>query len=346
MKMIYVSCLTLTPDRDSHWIRAFETLGYEVIRYSSYYKPENKFDIFGRVYRRFNFGPGIYKIENDLISLCEEIRPDWVHFRLPIVFGYKTLKKLKKLNVKISSYFNDDPFSPNRVFGLSLKFIKAIPYYDVHFVYRQRNILEFYKAGAKRVYHCPPTYDPFRHNSHINKFDSKWKDISPDVVFIGHYENDCRLDYLERLAQEGFRVYVFGSGWNSAQKNKSLIGSNGLIVPVFGEEYNAIYRNAKVALCFFSKLNRDNWTERPLEIVAMGGLLVCERTNEALEYFVDSKEALYFSNFDELLSIVKLVVYDDLLNTRIRTLGHQKLLSMKNDVISRAKFIIDCLDQL
>ena len=45
--------------------------------------------------------------------------------------------------------------------------------------------------------------------------------------------------------------------------------------------------------------------KRALEIVAVGGLLVCERNEEAKQYFNDRQEAYFFSSIEELVAIVK-----------------------------------------
>lgn len=299
MRMVYVGSLATNPDRDSGWIYAFQQLGCKVIPFCS----EPNYDLsrfVSRLSRRLNIGWANEKLQQDLIALVDLERPEWVHFRLPVSFDRKTILELKRRNITVTQYFNDDPFSQKAPLGINWKFRKALTAYDGHFVYRHRNVEQYRKAGAIHVEHCPPTYDPRRHkfNRNVNgRFIA-------DVAFIGHWENDWRVECLDALVWNGFNVILKGGGWDNAIRNR-LISRLAPITHAFGQEYNHIYANVIAGLCFFSKVNNDSWTERALEIIAVGGVLVCERTAESQTYFKDRSEAYYFSSIDELLAIVR-----------------------------------------
>ncbi len=335
MKMIYVGSLATEPDRDSGWIVAFRALGCEVIPFSSHIEyVQNSF--FSRIARRFNIGSQNSLMQKRLIALINEKMPDWVHFRLPISFDRSTIELIKENRILATQYFNDDPFSKKSPFALHWKFLKALSSYDGHFVYRAHNVKGYINRGANSVEHCPPAYNPGTH------FDSRIKldhlDYLADVAFIGHYEDDFRLACLERLNQCGFSIILKGGMWEPAVK-RSTIAYLAPIKHAFGGEYRKIYANVIAGLCFFSKINNDSWTERALEIVALGGLLVCERTEEAKSYFVDREEAFFFSSIDELVTIIYYLKNNPEIREKVQAAGYRKLLQGSHTISDRANQI-------
>lgn len=344
MTMIYVASMSTQPDRDSQWVKAFSDLGVEVIPFATFNPLDDRERLLSRLQNRFHIGQKKNKLRKNLIQLVREQKADWVHFRMPLEFDASTIKEIKKLGTYTTEYFNDDPFSSDSVFGLNWMFKKALKTYDAHFVYRERNIQDFLSAGAKNVFHCPPTYAPQRHHATINDFDAEMHAENIDAAFMGHWENDQRVACIDALITEGYTMRLHGGGWNKAIENKPssiLSPVNG----VYGEQYNAIYRHSKIGLCFFSKINRDTWTERPLEIIAVGGLLVCERTEEAERYFKDREEAFFFSSIEELVNITKLLVSDKELNQKTRKAGLKRLLVGKHSVEDRAILILNSIPQ-
>lgn len=247
VKMIYVGTLATTPDRDSGWIREFGNLGWDVIPFSSQY-PVGGGQFLGKVQRRFNIGPGNQKMQQALLGLVRQNAPDWVHFRLPIEFDRRTIQAIQAQGAVVTQYFNDDPFSPKSPLGLHWKFRRALSAYDGHYVFRAHNVDSYRQAGAAHVEHCPPTYDPARHTLDQRRADGAFL---ADAAFIGHWENDGRVDCLEALQTAGFTVILKGGLWDMAIKDRPL-GSLCPIDHAFGDDYNAVYANVVAGLCFFS----------------------------------------------------------------------------------------------
>jgi len=101
-------------------------------------------------------------------------------------------------------------------------------------------------------------------------------------------------------------------------------------------EYRRIYSNVVAGICFFSKINNDEWTRRALEIIALGGVLVCERTNEANNYFKDREEAFFFSSIDELIDIVCELKENPEMRESVRVAGHKRLMDDGHTILARA----------
>lgn len=342
MKMIYVGTLSKSPDRDSSWIEAFEKIGCKVIPFCT--QPTViKTSIVGRVCRRLNIGHSNWQMQKDLINLADCEKPAWIHFRLPLNFNRKTIQTLKMKNIIVTQYFNDDPFSNRSPLGLYWKFRHALSAYDAHFVYRAHNVKSYLKAGASHVEHCPPTYDPRRHFPATLSSTSSC--FLADAAFIGHWEDDWRVECLDALVRNGFNVILKGGMWDKAIRGRQ-IGKLSPISHAFGEEYNHIYANVAAGLCFFSKINNDSWTERSLEIIAVGGLLVCERTDEAQSRFRDGEEAYFFSSIRELIQIVENLKNDPQNREKVRAAGYARLMKSGNTINDRAEQVYQLVDKI
>lgn len=338
MKMIYVGSLA-TPDRDSGWISSFEKLGCKVIPFSSEIAyPETGFlmKLFWKICKRLNIGPRNKRMQNSLLALAEQERPVWIHFRLPLGFDRKTIEALKNKRIVVTEYFNDDAFSKSHAIGLHWKFRHALTSYDGHFVWRARDIEIYRKAGAIYVEHSPPYYDPER--VFLPDALTMPRNFLADAAFIGHWEGDWRVDCLDSLASSGLSIILKGGcgGWEPAIKGRRIAH----LVPIAhacDAEYCQIYSNVVAGLCFFSKINNDGWTRRALEIVALGGLLVCERTEEAKQNFKDREEAFFFSSIEELITIVHDLKNDPAMRQKVRAAGYARLMQSDNTILSRAK---------
>jgi len=335
MRMVYVGTLDATPDRDSSWIDAFRSLGIEVLPYAS--EPHGTSSgLLARVYRRFNVGHLNQLMQEKLIRLVDLEQPDWVHFRLPIEFDRRTIVELKRRGIVTTQYFNDDAFSRKSPLGVHWKFRRALQAYDGHFVFRLHNVESYRNSGAAHVEHCPPTYDPRRH---FPPGPLPVRDFVADAAFVGHWENDWRVDCLDALVRGGFDVVVKGGGWDRPTKGRP-VGNLAPITHAFGVDYNRIYSSVVAGLCFFSKINNDSWTRRALEIVAVGGLLVCERTEEAQSHFKDREEAYFFSSVEELVQIVAELKAHPERREAVRSAGHRRLLAEPNTIDDRAAQVV------
>lgn len=337
MKMIYVGTLITEPDRDLCWISSFRKLGCIVIPFSSYITyPETGFlrKLFLKVCNRLNIGPRNRKLQDALLALAAKEKPDWIHFRMPLGFDRKTIETLKKKKIIVTEYFNDDAFSKSQAIGLHWKFRHALSSYDGHFVWRARDIERYMRAGAIHVEHSPPYYDPER--VFLPATLLKPHNFMADAAFVGHWEADWRVECLDALVNNGLSVILKGGLWERAIKGRQL-GKLAPITEAFGIEYAHIYASVIAGLCFFSKINNDTWTRRALEIVAVGGILVCERTEEAIQHFKDREEAYFFSSIEELIMIVKDLKNDPEKRERVRAAGHARLMQSDNTILSRAK---------
>jgi len=341
-------------------VRALESFGWfiEVFDWHDYL-PNN---LWNKIQCEYLIGPVIKKVNNALVKTYNITRPDVVFIYKGIYVFSKTLKYFKSFGSLVISYNPDNPFgnfdyqyakkykiinNPLLSKLIAIKkgiyykrlwtnYIKTIPLYDINFVPRKSQILDYLKIGAREVHllywhYVPELHHPIKlSDDDIERFDS-------DVVFIGRYEPDDRRDCIEALIDTGYHVRLFGTGWDYylTKKMRNVFGKS--IHPVYGMDYTKAICASKIVLNFNAKLNKDTSTIRCIEIPACGGLLLSERSEELLRLFKEDKEAVYFSNSNELLEKV-----NDLLNNHekrktIALSGYNKCISSGHDVYSRMR---------
>lgn len=290
---------------------AFKKLGCRVEKYSygKYYFANNYLQkTLLKIDKKYLIGSATKKLNKELLNKIREFKPD-------LVFVYRgrhlypsTIKKIKKetkkSTCKIFAYMNDDPFTKKRPNYFWRYFIQSIPFYDHLFAYREKNIKDFKRAGANSVSLLLPYY--IKESNYQLNLKKRY-----DVVFIGHYENDNRDCYLLRLFQEGINLKIFGTDWQKSKIYKELVLFNGSIKPVYGREYNKVINQAKIALCFFSKINNDLYTRRNFEIAATGTLMLCEENKTIGELFEKDQEIATFKDIGECQAKIILYLKDN-----------------------------------
>src|SRR5659263_115988 len=168
--ILYVASMDMEPDRDSHWVKAFTQAGFETNVFSTSKRLGYDSSQSGKVKRRLHIGKNISELRRQLIEEVKNLKPDWVHFRLPMIFDRSTISAIKDECPLVTEYCNDDPFSPLRVKWYWRLFHSTIPLFDAHFIYRANNHDDFKEHGARHVLHAAPFFVPSRHNP------PQWKD--------------------------------------------------------------------------------------------------------------------------------------------------------------------------
>ncbi len=303
-----------------------------------------------RFQNKFLLGPLIDRINTDLVSFIETEKPDVVFvFRGRHIYP-KTLQRLHSVRPKpvLVIYNHDDPFSPHYPRWYWRLFLGGVREYDLVIAFREHNVVEYEKVGAKRVRLLPRTwYIPELHRPvalSVHDLD----EYACDVVFAGHYENDERLNCLEIIVQRGWKLNLFGPGkeWNKILRRSPTLRSFVPLRVVWGEDYNKAICGAKVALCFMSKQNRDTYTRRCFEIPAAGTLLLTEHSEDLAAMFKFGKEADSFRSPDEMIEKLEIYLRDDSLRTTVADAGHRRVIADGHDVASRIRDVVHCIEEL
>lgn len=277
-----------------------------------------------------------YNLKIIYIILKEKVDVLWC-WRSTLIFDF-TLKLAKRLNVKLISYNNDNPFSQEYQKGnfhqkrLWVHFKRQIPIYDINFVYRPSNLVEYENLGSRKTFVWPPA---FLKENVIEEIPFEFKTI--DVIFIGHYE-EFREECIKYLIENNINVEVFGGKWEMSNLEYKTS-----IKPIHGLEYYEKIKKSKIALAFLSRLNEDTYTRRNFEIPACRTVMVSERTEDLINYFEEGKEAIFFSNKEELRNKVAWILSNNSEMKEISEKGYRRVFESGYDLDSRVRQLVNII---
>jgi spore maturation protein CgeB len=320
---------------------AFKKLGHtvEAFYWGDYYNSQNPFVRFWlRVQNKFIIEPMLSKVNAGLIRAAIEISPD-------LIFIYRgthiTSRSINNIKQKLPSciiygYNNDDPFSTGHPRWLWRHFLKCVPKYDLMFAYRKSNMQEYNLLGAQRVALLMPWFIP--------EFDrpvtvEEVRRNRFEVIFVGHYECDDRMEYLRQIAESSFVFGLFGPDWSRAPKSDWLRRYQP-VLPVRGDLYRQTICSANIVLCFLSKLNRDTYTRRCFEIPAMGAFMLCQYTSDVASLFADGVDAVFFRNPEDMMKKIAYYTNHPKLRAQIAASGMNRVIRDKHDIVSRMRYVL------
>jgi hypothetical protein len=329
---------------------ALRSLGHEVSRFAwhSYFSNSGQ-GFLSRLWRRLQykylFGPQLQRLNADLIEQARAAQPTLIFIYRGTHILPATIRALRQHipGVAIVGYNNDDPFAPAQPRWLWRHFLACLPEYDAALAYRQHNLQEFGRHGARQVYLLRSWFVPeFNHPVRLSVAERE--QFECDVVFVGHYENDGRLQMLEEVAKSGLHLRLFGpTGWDEPVARSPWLRTLAPVRPVWGEDYNKALCGAKVALCFFSKLNRDSYTRRCFEIPATGTLMLSEHSAELESLFSEGTEADYFRSTDECMRKLRFYMANNERREAVAAAGMRRVHEDGHDVQSRLRMLLDWL---
>jgi spore maturation protein CgeB len=343
-KILHVGQFGGGPYRDERIKKAFEYHGCQVIPFGTgkYFNRSNLINRrFNNLKMKYLLGSELKRIKSDLINKIKEVMPDIVFYRDVLLFKHTDWREITEYgshynicNVEMDMFSNGN----NTYAWKQLK--KSLKLFDLHFVFRKKNILDFKKFGYEHAYLREPSYIPWYHKPPEK---TNYTKIESDVVFIGHYEDDGRKEYCEYLLKNGIDINIYSTNWKKYIKKKNPL-FNCLNDPIYGDKYPQVVYDSKAALCFFSRLNNDELTERVFEIPAMGGVLISERNDRLMELFDEGREILLFSNKEELLNHINFIKENPDKALKIRDAGRAKVIA-HHSIFHRAEYALSVISQ-
>jgi spore maturation protein CgeB len=303
------------------WAQFFSNYHYKNILTKIYYSLEN----------RYKYGPLVKKLNRDLITQVKNKTYDIIFLWRAIHIYPATIREMKKYAIVIG-YNNDQTFSLHHPWWLFYVLKRSIPFYDHFFVYRSSDKFSIEELGVSSTVFMP-TFD----KSRIHPIENVKKIY--DVAFVGHYENDGRDELLLELIRQGFNVRLNGQRWEKSRYYDQLVLYFGMIEPVY-DSYNDALNSAKVCLSFLSKLNNDTYTRRTLEIPATKTVMLAEYTDDQANMFEPDVEAVYFSDHQEAISKLKMLISDPELRESIANSGYSKVCTGPYQLCHRVNDIV------
>lgn len=327
--------------------KALESLGCLVIRFGwfddfRHWVADHTEPVYHTFWHRLQYrlrsGPVVWKVSQRLLTVAEQENPGIIFFYNVTLLGSGTVQQLRRLlpQAVLCQYSNDNPFSAQAKPGLWRHYIKSIPCFDAHFAFRHSNIEDYRRAGARhvellRAYFIPEDEYPVPEEQIPNRFKC-------DVVFAGHYEDDGRVEYLEAVSEAGFKLNLFGGGWQAALSKlraDSPLRKHYPIMPATGTDYRYALCGAKVALCFLSRLNHDTYTRRHFQIPAMRVTMLSQHTDDLTSLFRPDVDACFFKTKEEMLAKLSFLLVNETARKAIAASGYQKVYEDKHSVVER-----------
>jgi spore maturation protein CgeB len=333
---------------------ALERLGCEVVRFpwhgyfDSTTAPASRTgrvtQLGARIQNRLLLGPRLSRMNKDLAERARAAEPDFILLYRASHVTPGCLQAIRAALPKtiIVTYNNDDPFAPGYSSWLWRHFKASVRLCDLVLSYRPGNLEDYVRAGARRVRLLRSWFVPEVHRP-VELSAEERHAFECDVVFVGHYEPDGRLQMLDSIARAGFRVRLFGPGydWDGPLLESEALRSLVPVRLVWGDDYVKALCGAKVALCFLSRLNRDSYTRRSFEIPATGTLMLSEYTPDLAKMFEEGSEVDFFRDEEELIRKVRHYVENDTRRRAVADAGRRRVRADAHDVESRMQALLD-----
>jgi len=334
--------------------QALRQLGHETVRFPwhGYFKPAGALAALRPIYRaqdKYLFGPQVRRLNADLADCVRNSVPHaLLVYRGSHIYA-ETLRQCRRASphTLLVGYNNDDPFSPLYPRWQWRHFVAAIREYDLMLAYRPHNVAEFRAAGARRVELLRSWYVPER-NRPVELSEDERARYACDVIFAGHYEEDGRLEYLEAVVRNGWKLRLFGHGygWHPALRKSDSLRPFMPVRTVWGADYNKALCGARIALCFLSRLNRDTYTRRSFEIPASGAMMLAAYSDDHAALFHAGEEADFFRSPQELVGKLARYLGDEALRARVAAAGRRRVLADGHDVVSRMRRLVEWIGEL
>ncbi len=294
-------------------------------------------DLLSRAQNKTAFGPRVHKLNRQMLKIAEDFRPDLVFLYNTRHIYRCTLEKIKRLGSVIFLYSNDNPFGEYYPHYYWRHFKRGLSVASAGFVYRLQNICDFENAGCKNVYQLKSYYIAER-----NYYIESPAIQVPKVLFLGHYENDERGEYIKALLEKGIEVGIIRASWGDFEENnphlKKLENTQAL--------YNEMLNAAEIAIVFLSKINHDTYTRRCFEIPATKTMMIAPYTDDIAAMYKADEEAVFYSNKEEFVNKVCYYLEHEDERKKIAERGYRRLLKDKHEVTDRARTVLDIFEKM
>lgn len=324
------------PMYERAFLNAAIELGYNA-RLFSYIGYIQKGKGFARLIRKaenkYCFGPAINRINADLLQTCTDWKPDMVFLYSCRLITAKTVAKIKALGIYLACYCNDDPFASYYPGYFWKNFRESLQYCNANYFYREKNREEIMSKSKGNVGLLRSYY--IDENNHLCDEDDL-DPTCPDVIFLGHNEQDERVEYLKALVDVGINVGLNAKEFRELEEDKRFI----LLQETRGEHYNRLLASCKIPIVFLSKINNDTYTRRCFEIPAADAFLFCPYTDDLASMFEEDKEIVFYRSKEDFVAKVQYYLAHDDERKAIAKAGYERLHRDGHEAKDRVKQIV------
>ena len=225
-----------------------------------------------------------------------------------------------------------------------MHYLHSIKYADITYVYRDVNIKEALSYKAVQVKVLLSYYYTKYDNEQNAEFDISKK--QKRIVFIGHFESDRRIKYINELFKNNINLHIYGGDSWYPVFAQNAWPIDHLHPSAFGNQYRNVLKHSYAALAFFSEKNRDQYTRRCFEIPMSGTLLIAPQTDVMCTLFSNHENAILFTDENDLTKKVQALLLHSEEAELISINGFNHINSGNFSEIARAKSILEDLNAL
>lgn len=280
-----------------------------------------------------------HRHQNIFQAAITESKPDLIVVLKGLWVSAESIALARQRGSRVILINHDDFFSRNR-FNWSSVQRRALQSYDKIYATRRINVTELRGLGLEADF-FPFSFEPCIHRR-IERAKGCLDARQHDVVFVGTYERDRAALLEELVRQTNLRVAIYGEQWHRLGLSNRL---RRCIRPGFlaGDAFCQVIGDAGCALGFLRKENRDEYTQRSLEIPACGGLFVAERTEEHRRMFVEGRDAEFFeaNSPSEMIAKVLKVCRRPEIGVEMRHNGMNAVHALRYTYADRVRQIFD-----
>ena len=269
-----------------------------------------------------------------LVDLANQFQPDLTLVISPLLIHPDSIQAFKQHGL-VFVFFTDNPLDTHHTHSNS--WVKrGFLMWDAAFIWSRDLVERLIENGVKKAIFHSFCSDVEYH------FPKRQINPAYDVAFIGNWDASRKRErYLKAIAD--YRLGLWGSNyWNTHCQEASLkdlcqgMCSYTQIPEVLG--------SAKMGLNILRPQNEKGHNIRTYEIPATGTLMLSERSEELLSLFAEDREAVYFSNPDELRQKVEYLLQNPALIESIAEAGYKK--ALKNTITNRVTEIANLYQEL
>lgn len=293
-------------------------------------------NIIKRAENKLAYGPHIAHVNFELLKKIDEVKPQLVFLYTARLIFAKTIAQIKKRGITVFVYNNDDPFGTYFPKYFWRHYIRGLKYADWGFVYRLKNIPEYKEKGCCNVELLRSYYIKDR-----NYYLPEPAIDVPEVLFLGHHEDDEREDYIKALLDEKIKVGITKKNWEEFEEDNPYLVKLEDAHTLYNEMLNA----TEIAIVFLSKINNDTYTRRCFEIPAVKTLMIAPYTEDIASMFQENEEVVLYRNKKEFVEKIKYYLENQAEREQIASAGYERLMKDGHEIQDRVRVVMERYEQ-
>ena len=276
-----------------------------------------------------------------LMEAAKTSKPDFVIIIKGVYISPDAIQQLRTQGIIVINYNPDHPIHFDSIASGNTNIRQALIHYHLIYTYSEeirKEVLQYALGANVKV--LPFGFEPSEYNSN----DLRQSRRINKVCFVGTADA-ARKKVIEAILKAGFRIDVYGCGYESLRK----VHQNHLQIqaPVFGNTYNSVLQSYDAQLNIFRRQNHNAHNMRTFEIPAVGGIQVSEYSEQCASFFTPGKEIFMYEDESTLMNTLEqLVSQSDASNLECRDAARKRCLNADYSYKERARQLLSDLHAL